>query len=924
MHYYTKDGQEIILKQRLDLGGEGAVWLTNFPETLAKVYHDVQEGLQAKIEHMVANPPKDPMEAKGHRSIAWPKSLIFDAQGGFQGFLMTRVSGALKLNHIYNAKLRKRSAPGFTWHYLHVAAMNLASIMGALHQKDYVAGDLKTDNFVVTDRALVSILDTDSFQIRTSETTYRCTVGSEGFMPPELLGVDLSTVERQASQDDFGIAILIHLLLLGYHPFSSEFSHAHFETPLSRDEAIQQGLSLYAKGFSKELPPYVLSKDSLHPGLEDAFFRCFNAGLQSPEERPSAKEWRSLLSDALQEMKQCDKAVQHFYFGDQCFWCDRASKTGVDVFASGAHTDTLNLDFQMQKAIDTKDLREISRIWEMHPSVQENPRFQKHATFIKQAIQYIETLDHFKAFCEKAQSDEEILTWWLEHDALSYFPHNPHERIHNRSVHEFLKEVRARSKALEDLKKAIEQAQKTDKFGKVLLDPESEEQIIKAHDAYDWPTSFQEKNPFIFRRVTEAKRHQDLWTSFLNCYDEAKDQGLLQLWQENQELLEQFPLTPKHRQAIGVSQKNSLKLQEVQMLVEEGENPDRLLAWWDKNPRFHQSEFRTKLVDGKTIEAHVEVAKKHAALLKNLQEAVNQGDFQSLAQLWDPSICEGQRAFRYFEPLAHSAQEVDTLWKKVRRAAQEEEGAIILENWNESYFAQPARAEGFAPFIQKVFKEAHAHVAFSTLKGPSLEKHRDFTRVRWRWPNFLKEDALCVIGVSRDIHPNLEDKKAFEFVQTLRWSGDVCDANLPLSLSHDHKVHIWGAQVVCGDLLTFGPPFILSLNPVPEVHYRVSVHHRVWRGWRKKFGPRVRLEFFSKDKVQLPSLRMISTKERNPIIHDDRAQEVLTVPPFLLEKDKKRILTFFLNNTDALGDFYRLDPRDLQKMAFDFIPGKDY
>jgi hypothetical protein len=40
------------------------------------------------------------------------------------------------------------------------------------------------------DSALGAVIDTDSFQVRDSQTgqVYRCTVGSEGFTPVELLG----------------------------------------------------------------------------------------------------------------------------------------------------------------------------------------------------------------------------------------------------------------------------------------------------------------------------------------------------------------------------------------------------------------------------------------------------------------------------------------------------------------------------------------------------------------------------------------------------------------------------------------------------------------------------------------------------------------------------------------------------------------
>ncbi len=47
---------------------------------------------------------------------------------------------------------------------------------------------------------MTSIIDTDSFQVRDlqSNKVYRCTVGSEGFTPPELLDKDFETTQYRS------------------------------------------------------------------------------------------------------------------------------------------------------------------------------------------------------------------------------------------------------------------------------------------------------------------------------------------------------------------------------------------------------------------------------------------------------------------------------------------------------------------------------------------------------------------------------------------------------------------------------------------------------------------------------------------------------------------------------------------------------
>jgi serine/threonine protein kinase len=907
--FYTHDRQEVFLKQRLDMGGEGAVWCTNLPETVAKIYHHIDTAYAQKIQYMVDNPPQDPMESKGHRAIAWPQAMLFDGQGIFQGFLMPRVSGALQLNHIYNAKLRRVSAPGFTWHYLHVTAMNVASIMSALHAKNYVVGDLKTDNFLVTDRALVSIIDTDSFQIRTPNHVFFCPVGSEGFMPPELLDVDLSSIERTSAQDAFGLAILIHLLLLGYHPFSSGFSSNNLETPLSRDDAIAQGLSLYSKDFSGSLPPYVIAKEALHPAVQEAFTRCFNEGLNDPTKRPTADEWQVILQSVLWEIKQCGRAAQHFYFGEQCFWCKRLQETGIDIFSEGHHVRALNVDFRFQKAIDTQDLREIARLWEMHEDLHYNPRFQPQRIFIQKATAYVEALDQFKDFCDHAENDEEILSWWLDHEALSYFPHNPHERIQNRLVHEFLKDLRERTHALDRLKKAIDAATQVNQFGASRIEESLERAILKDYEAYVWPESFKTRNVSIFHRVDEARQNLTVRELFQEAYTQKNDQKLLMLWETERPILEKFFLTQEQMQAVINAEKMAKKAYEIQNMIKEDFSLDQRIAWWEKNPLFHASFFRHEVVAGLSIEHHIHRAQQQKSLLKDIQEASNRGDFQALSLLWDKDLCEGYKEFISFASMAGRAQEIYSVWQKVKRAIQEEEAATVLTHWDEQHFARPAWQEGLAPKVQKMFKEAYEQVQFPRLSAVSFENHKNFMQLRWRWPTRLSLESVCVVSISRHT-------QALLYIVKKR--GDIGSALIPSHYSKDHKIQVWSAQVICDELLTFGEHLLIEHQTLRKVFYEIHIHKHAWRGWIKKFGPRVDLKFYSPHPITLPVMQLKAAKGRPPIIGDDRANLVVSIPSLVLAPGKKKTFSFFTEG-DITTNYYRLEGEGFDALGVDLI-----
>jgi DNA-binding helix-hairpin-helix protein with protein kinase domain len=86
---------------------------------------------------------------------------------------------------VYNSQRRQAVRPEFNWLYFHATAMNIASLVWAIHSAGYVLGTIIHQNILVDDGALTSIIDTDSFQVRHPKTgqLYPCPVGSEGFTP---------------------------------------------------------------------------------------------------------------------------------------------------------------------------------------------------------------------------------------------------------------------------------------------------------------------------------------------------------------------------------------------------------------------------------------------------------------------------------------------------------------------------------------------------------------------------------------------------------------------------------------------------------------------------------------------------------------------------------------------------------------------
>ena len=327
-------------------GGEARIYAVPQNEALvAKIYHKPTVAYAHKLVAMLANPPENPTVGQGHISIAWPIDLLQTMGGGSAsaeqlsksdrvvGFLMPRVKGMHSLLDFYNPKTRRQKCPFFNYTYLHRTARNLAAAVGALHARGYCIGDVNESNILVSDTALVTLVDTDSFQVPepNNGNVYRCPVGKPEFTPPELQGKSFHSMDRTSEHDLFGLAVLIFQLLMeGTHPFSGVFQGTGDPPPY--ETRIAAGHFSYSVGrrvpyiSTPIAPPFEL----LHPALRELFVRCFEEGHKNPQIRPSAQMWQSALNEAEKALITCSVNSQHRYGNHLtvCPWCERSVRLG--------------------------------------------------------------------------------------------------------------------------------------------------------------------------------------------------------------------------------------------------------------------------------------------------------------------------------------------------------------------------------------------------------------------------------------------------------------------------------------------------------------------------------------------------------------------------------------------------------------------
>ena len=332
----VKTRETINLTNKLADSGEGAVWVTDQTSKLAKLYHQVTPERLEKLETMLVYPPVDPKLAPNHITYAWPESLLRNKQGKIVGFLMPRIVGASELIQVYTPLKRKELKLAIDWHYLHVVAYNLALAVHNLHEEGYVLGDIKAQNILVNSRGLVSIIDTDSFQVRHPLTgkLHHCLVGSPDYTPPDLLGKDFSQTEQNRSHDRFRLGVIFYQLLFGVHPFADGKWLGNDDPPELQD-CLRRGLWPYSGDAHLKPGDYTIPLDIVDPSLKACFLACFNDGHRDPQRRPTAEQWKNALSRAVRQLVVCPSVESHIYaqHAGKCYWCERSTQLGTDIFA---------------------------------------------------------------------------------------------------------------------------------------------------------------------------------------------------------------------------------------------------------------------------------------------------------------------------------------------------------------------------------------------------------------------------------------------------------------------------------------------------------------------------------------------------------------------------------------------------------------
>lgn len=331
----TGEAIELALDSRLPAGGEARLLaVAGRPELVAKIYRAAPDEPRArKLGAMVEGQGRAPNAPGTHPAVAWPIDVLCAAQSRAVGVLLPRITGAVRLDACSHPATRKRLLPFWSYAHLVGTARNLAAAVEAVHARGHVIGDITPANALVLPDGRVTLVDTDSYQIRDLRTgeTFPCPVGTDGYLAPReqrlLTAGTLGALTRTPQDDLYGLAVLVwQLLMLGSHPFQARYiGRGDDPLPLPADRIAAEVRLPYDRSTPG---PYVPARGALplqllHPEVAALLVTTFVEGASDPSRRATAAELRRALDTMGGSLVTCGRNPQHRYPGHlrRCCWC---------------------------------------------------------------------------------------------------------------------------------------------------------------------------------------------------------------------------------------------------------------------------------------------------------------------------------------------------------------------------------------------------------------------------------------------------------------------------------------------------------------------------------------------------------------------------------------------------------------------------
>lgn len=337
---FFANGKKVLLGPLLGKGAEGAVYnISGSADLAVKIYNDGKA--PERHEKIVAMVAAGLSSASEH--VAYPLEVVTRQNGTFAGFTMKKAAGFKTVHDLYGPGSRRAEFPTADVRFLVRAAYNLSAALASIHKSGCVVGDINHSGILVSSQALVTLIDSDSFQFRRDGRTYRSIVGTAEYTPAELLGLSFEKTDRTTNHDAFGLAVLLfQLLFLGRHPYSGRYLGGG---DMDIKTAISQRRFAYSARRSEtqmEPPPHVPALGDFGSEVQDTFERAFSRASETGNGRPSPADWVGVIGRLQSNLITCGIDRSHHYHNSKatCPWCKLEQGIGRSLFAAQLVTPT--------------------------------------------------------------------------------------------------------------------------------------------------------------------------------------------------------------------------------------------------------------------------------------------------------------------------------------------------------------------------------------------------------------------------------------------------------------------------------------------------------------------------------------------------------------------------------------------------------
>ena len=288
---YNKNHKTISLKEEINKGGEGTVYLVD-DITVAKIYHpkSLTADKEAKIKALLSKKIR-------FEGICAPLESLYDDKDKFIGYLMPKAEaekGFELQTCIFNPALLKNKLPSWTRLNLVNLSITILEKIKYLHQNGIIIGDINPFNILIKDDKTVFFVDVDSYQV----DNFPCPVGTVHFTAPEIQNIEsFNKLIRTEEHEYFAVATLLFMIFLsGKTPYSFQgggnmkenITSMNFSYPLGDEDNYMAPQGMWEFIWSE-----------LSYEVRKAFYTVFKENI-----RLSIEDWLNILNIYSEDLQQ--------------------------------------------------------------------------------------------------------------------------------------------------------------------------------------------------------------------------------------------------------------------------------------------------------------------------------------------------------------------------------------------------------------------------------------------------------------------------------------------------------------------------------------------------------------------------------------------------------------------------------------------